>query len=333
VVDDIRPLASADVRRTSWRAAFRLNVDGDLHAKPVFRVTAVGSEERNCFNRTVLWAFASKTGRNQPSNSKYIFGPSVWIRSLIKPPAGYGVAYVDWSNQEFGIAAALSGDQRMIEAYNSGDPYLAFGKQCGRVPPDANKESHPHERQLLKGCVLGVQYGMEAPSLARRLGQPEIVARELLRLHRQTYRRFWSFADAAVDVAMLGHPLMTVFGWQVWAGEDPNPRSLRNFPMQANGAEMMRIACCLATERGVPVCAPVHDALMICSPLDRLEHDIAGMQDAMADASRAVLDGFTIRTDVTIVRYPDRYQDERGIVMWRRVMQLLNRFDAPAGAA
>ena len=68
---------------------------------------AVGQDGRN---RTILSAFRSRTGRNQPGNSKYIFGPSVWLRGLIKPPPGYGIAYVDWSQQEFGGAAALSGD-------------------------------------------------------------------------------------------------------------------------------------------------------------------------------------------------------------------------------
>src|SRR5262249_11100868 len=71
---------------------------------------AVGADGHN---RTILSAFQSRTGRNQPSNSKYIFGPSVWLRGLIKPPPGYGIAYVDWSQQEFGIAAALSGDAAM----------------------------------------------------------------------------------------------------------------------------------------------------------------------------------------------------------------------------
>src|SRR5262245_46554619 len=39
--------------------------------------------------------------------------------------ARHGIAYVDWSQQEFGIAAALSGDAAMQAAYQSGDPYLA----------------------------------------------------------------------------------------------------------------------------------------------------------------------------------------------------------------
>ena len=99
---------------------------------------AVGRDGRN---RTVLWAFQSRTGRNQPSNSKYIFGPSVWLRGLIKPPPGHGIAYIDWKQQEFGIAAALSGDPLMQQAYWSGDPYLAFAKQAGAVPQDATKEN------------------------------------------------------------------------------------------------------------------------------------------------------------------------------------------------
>ena len=69
---------------------------------------AVGSDGRN---RTLLSAFRSRTGRCQPSNTRYIFGPSVWLRNLIKPPPGHGVAYIDWCQQEHGIAAVLSGDK------------------------------------------------------------------------------------------------------------------------------------------------------------------------------------------------------------------------------
>ena len=80
---------------------------------------AVGHDGRN---RTILSAFRAKTGRNQPSNTRFIFGPSVWLRGLIIPPPGHAIAYVDWSNQEVGIAAKLSGDEQMIAAYLTGDP-------------------------------------------------------------------------------------------------------------------------------------------------------------------------------------------------------------------
>jgi DNA polymerase-1 len=281
---------------------------------------AVGRDGRN---RTILSAFRSRTGRNQPSNSKFIFGPSTWLRGLIQPPPGHGIAYIDWSQQEFAIAAALSDDEAMQAAYLSGDCYLSFAKQAGAVPPDATKQTHGPTRELFKQCTLAVQYGMEAESLARRIGQPPVVARDLLRAHHETFKKFWRWSDAALDYAMLNSVLHTVFGWRVHVGERPNPRSLRNFPMQANGAEMLRLACCFATERGVEIAAPVHDATLICAPLDRLEADIAAMRAAMVEASRIVLDGFELRTDVHVVRYPDRYMDSRGKVMWARVLELV----------
>jgi DNA polymerase I len=249
----------------------------------------------------------------------------VWLRGLIKPPPGHGIAYVDWAQQEFGIAAALSGDPLMMEAYRSGDPYLAFAKQAGAAPADATKATHNAVREQFKACVLAVQYGMGAEALAQRIGQPPIRARELLRLHRETYRVFWPWSDAAVDYAMLTGALHTVFGWRVQVGVVANDRSLRNFPMQANGAEMLRLACCLGTEQGIEVCAPVHDAVLICAPLDRLEAHVGRMQDAMREASRIVLDGFELGTDAEIVRHPDRYADPRGTVMWNRVMNLICR--------
>ena len=244
------------------------------------------------------------------------------MRGLIKPPRGHAVAYIDWSQQEIGIAAALSGDQALQAAYLSGDCYLAFAKQAGAVPGGATKQTHGATRELFKQCMLAVAYGMEWRSLALRIAQPGIVARDLLRAHRQTYRRFWEWSDAAVDQAMLVGVISTVFGWPVRIGENPNPRSLRNFPAQANGAECLRIACCLATERGIEVCAPIHDAIMIIGSVDRIEADIATTRAAMAEASRIVLAGFDLNTDVKIVRWPDRYMDPRGVEMWNRVCKL-----------
>jgi DNA polymerase-1 len=65
--------------------------------------------------------------------------------------------------------------------------------------------------------------------------------------------------------------------------------------------------------------------VLICAPLERLEGDVARMQEAMREASRIVLDGFELGTDAQIVRYPGLYMDERGTVMWNRVMDLIAR--------
>ena len=124
---------------------------------------------------------------------------------------------------------------------------------------------------------------------------------------------------------MLTNEMKTVFGWKRRIGREPNPRSLMNFPMQANGAEMMRLAAIGATEASIEVCAPVHDAFLIAAPLQRLDEDIAKMRDIMSKAGIAVTGGIDIRTDAEVVRFPNRYMDERGKAMWEKVVSLLNK--------
>jgi DNA polymerase I-like protein with 3'-5' exonuclease and polymerase domains len=233
------------------------------------------------------------------------------------------VAHVDWSQQEVGIAAALSNDQALMDAYSSGDPYLTFGKQAGRIPADGTKRTHAAERELFKACVLGVQYGMGPEALGRRIGKTPAHGRELLRLHRETYPAFWAWSDAAETHAMLHGSLQTVFGWTVRVGREVNPRSLRNFPCQANGAECLRLACSLATERGLSIVAPVHDAVLVEGPEWEIDSIVAETQQAMEDASEIVLGGFRLRSEAKIISYPDRYMDERGREFWNRVMALV----------
>ncbi|MFO0852418.1 MAG: DNA polymerase [Gemmataceae bacterium] len=283
---------------------------------------AVGKDGRN---RCLLSAFASKTGRNQPSNSKFVFGPSAWLRSLIRPTPGSALAYLDWSQQELGIAAALSGDRNMQAAYESGDFYLSFGKLAGAIPPDGTKQTHAAQREQFKAVSLGVLYGMSDFGIARKLNVPPVRGRDLLRMHKEAFRRFWRWSDAVQDEAMLGGRLRTVFGWPVVAGPDAKPLSMRNFPMQANGAEMLRLACCEATEAGITVCCPVHDAVVIEAPAAEIDAAVGHMQAVMRRASEVVLGGFPLRSEAKIVRHPERYSDPRGEEMWKAVCELCGR--------
>jgi DNA polymerase I-like protein with 3'-5' exonuclease and polymerase domains len=314
--DTFREMARAYPRQIGPLRELR-DALSDLH----WNELTVGPDGRN---RVLLSAFASKTGRNQPSSSRFIFGPAVWLRGLIRPGPGRAVAYVDWEQQEFGIAAALSKDPAMMEAYRSGDPYLAFAKQAKAVPQDATKQSHKAERDQYKLCALGVQYGQGAESLASRLGVPVAFARDLLRMHKETYPRYWQWSDAIQDQAMLHGSLQSSFGWTVHTGREAKPMSLRNFGMQANGAEMMRLAACLLTERGIEVCAPVHDAFLVEGSVDTIDEIVAQTKAAMQEASEVVLAGFPLRTEAKVIRYPERYMDERGQQMWDTVQELLD---------
>jgi len=147
-----------------------------------------------------------------------------------------------------------------------------------------------------------------------------------LRLHHEVFKVFWRWSDQALDHAMLCGWQRSVFGWthRLFADpQGPNPRSARNFHMQTNGAEMLRLSCCQGVEAGVKICAPVHDAVMILSPIEAIVQDVRLMQQCMEDASATVLNGFRLRTEAKIVQHPDHYSDPRGEMMFAKVLSLL----------
>ena len=248
---------------------------------------AVGRDGRN---RAALFPFGARTGRNTPSANRFIFGLSVWIRGLIRPELGRALAYIDWSAQEVAIAAALSGDGALLEAVQSGDPYLAFAKRPGwrrRTP----RSRHGQIRDHCKACVLGSNYGMGAASLAYRIGCERHPGRaDCSTRCAECFRRSGS-GPRTPSTGRALRDARSVFGWRCHVGAAIRPTALRNYPMQANGAEMLRLACSIATENGVEVCAPIHDALLIEADELELDDAVDRTRQAMREASSTVLGG------------------------------------------
>lgn len=293
----------------------------------------VGADERN---RTMLSPFRSKTGRNQPSNSKFLIGASAWLRHLVKPGEGRAVAYIDYEQQEFAIAAALSGDRAMLAAYENGDPYLALAISCSAAPADATMESHREERDRYKVVMISSLYGIGVEALARDLDMQPANAEGLIRQIRKAFPDYWTWSDRVSATAKLTRGQRTCLGWQIqypathaedagmhrWimAKED---RTARNWPVQAAGAEVLRAAIVLAGKHRVRVCAPVHDAVLIEDSVDNIDAATKTVRECMEEAALTVA-GVRIRTDCTVVRWPDRYRDKKGRETWEELCRMLN---------
>jgi DNA polymerase I len=298
-------------------------------------------------SRAFLNPFASATGRNQPSKwgdkGRFIFGFSKWFRSLIKPKEGEALAYVDYSAQEVCVAAGRSRDPHMIATYNDGakgDVYIEFAKSMGLVPANATKKSHPEERAKCKICFLAVLYGRGDVSVARALRIPLIEAQDILAHHREYYPAYWRWTEEATIFAPQRGRIFTPAGWSMKIDASmegvkkasgkihSNYRTLLNWPIQSAGGDMLRLACCMATEAGLRIACPVHDALLLVSTLDRIEEDTQRLREIMADASNIILSGvLTCRTDAKIVRFPDRFVDDDGVEMWNKVTKWMEEFE------
>jgi hypothetical protein len=287
----------------------------------------------------VLWPFSSKTSRTQPKAKEWIFSPSVWLRFLIKPEPGKALAYIDYSSMEFLAAAALSDkhvgsndpSNPMLDLYNGGDPYTSFGQVIGVIPPDATRRTPGIEviRERLKVLCLGTQYGMQAATLATRMGVSDIEAHEMLLHHRGLFSLYWRWSEDWLHHALDRGTMRTVFGWECATGiSEFSERSIRNWPIQSNCADLFRLAYVWGTRHGLALIAPVHDAVLLESTEDRIEADVALMREIMRRASRVILnptaDGtIELRTDAKIIRHPGRYTDPRGVELWETVLRLL----------
>ncbi len=129
--------------------------------------------------------------------------------------------------------------------------------------------------------------------------------------HRETYRQFWAGPMINVARGLLGGTCHDAIRLAVPAGprSEANPRSLLNWPMQASGADMLRLACIGIAEAGIRICAPVHDAILIEAPIEDIDEAVEVARREMIEASAMVLGGPACRVDEKVITYPDRYMD------------------------
>src|SRR6516162_9733839 len=170
---------------------------------------------------------------------------------------------------------------------------------------------------------------MQTSTLATRLGVSDIEAHEMLLHHHGLFSQYWRWSEDWLHYALDNGTMRTVFGWECATGiTEFSERSIRNWPVQSNCADLFRLAYVWGTRHGLTLIAPVHDAVLLESSEDRIEADVALMREIMRRASRVILnptaDGtIELRTDVKIIRYPDRFTDSRGTELWETVLKLL----------
>jgi DNA polymerase-1 len=283
----------------------------------------IGGDSRN---RPSLFPFGTLTGRNAHTRSP--FNAHTGMRSFIVFPSDALGVYLDWRTQEVGIAAALSGDEKLMADYSSGDIYHSLARVCGftnEPNPKQWKQDHPDMRQRMKVLQLAISYGMGVPSLAKGLDRHPLIASNVIERHRRTYPRFWQWRDDTVQRAMIDRGVESVFGWPLRLTTSPNTRTLCNFSAQSNGAEMLRLAAWRLSEAGIVPVMLIHDGILLeVANREQVEH----AKEIMRQAGRDVCDGFEIDVDVDQMLVGGmRYADKRPMArkMWAIVMGALEK--------
>lgn len=262
-----------------------------------------GSQDRTFFDyvgsdsmcRPYLGQYVAQSSRFQPASTGYLFLKPAFLRSLCHPPKGFLMGSIDYSSQEFLLAALLSGDKKMLEAYKEGDVYLYFAKQSGMVPMDATKESHKKERDLAKATVLGISYSMTKIGLSRKLTSDtghfvsEDEAQTYIDNFNTVFSTFYNWKQRQILEYKTKRYVRLLDGFYMF-GDNPNDRSLTNMPIQGLGAAILRKAIQLAQDNKINVVAPLHDAAYIMFPKED-QYAMDRLAQAMVEAFCYYFDG------------------------------------------
>lgn len=283
--------------------------------------------EGNAYIRVKSHPFHQKTGRSGhlPSKGHILSMPS-WTRFLIVPHAGEVLVQADFKEQEVLIAASLSNDQKMLDAY--GNIYLQTAIDLGFAPVNATKESHYEIRDLFKKITLSVIYGASeyslAPTLKKYLKLTESEANEkanyLMAKHLKVYSNFWKFIYNHYNMAKIREYYQCpVSNWVYFLNNYTKKSQIQNVPMATHSSEMKRNAIIKAFKRGLNIITDQHDSLLMMSSKENYSRDADVLTEVMKEASSEILNNNKMLIEMNIVHEGQRLYSEKGSHIFSKI--------------
>ena len=204
----------------------------------------------------------------------------------------------DYSQIELRILAALSGDEKLIEAYRSDrDIHKVTASQVFHVPLSAVTDTL---RRNAKAVNFGIVYGISAFGLSEGLSIGRAEAKEYITRYFETYPKVKEYLDQEIEFArehgyaktLLGRrrPLPEIHAAN-FMRRSFSERVAMNAPIQGTAADMMKIAMNTVFQRleernlRSKIVLQVHDELLLEVPEQELsevrEILVSSMENAM----------------------------------------------------
>ena len=172
------------------------------------------------------------------------------IRGAFVPGVGFeSLMSADYSQIEMRLMAHLSGDEALIEAFNSGEDLhrtmasMVFGTPVAEVSGE--------ERSRIKATSYGLAYGLSSYGLAAQLGIPVPEAAALRDRYFERFGKVRDYLEGLVAQARADGYTQTVFGRRRYLPDlrssnrqrrEMAERAALNAPIQGSAADIVRIA-------------------------------------------------------------------------------------------
>ncbi len=224
------------------------------------------------------------------------------IRQAFVAPAGYKLLAADYSQVELRIMAHLSGDERLLAAFDSGlDIHRATAAEVFGTTPE---EVTTDQRRSAKAINFGLIYGMSAFGLARQLGIEREAAQDYVDRYFARYPGVRSFMEQTRTQAREKGYVETVLGRRLYLPEI-NSRNVQrrqyaertaiNAPMQGTAADIIKRAMLQldhwlgGSGLDARMIMQVHDELVFECKQEAVEEAVGMIRVLMSSAAELVV--------------------------------------------
>lgn len=200
-------------------------------------------------------------------------------RAIVASGPDYRLLSVDYSQVELRIAASLSNEENMIQAFLQGhDIHADTAARLFQVPLDQVTKDMRNKAKMVN---FGIIYGITPFGLAQRTGLSRSEAGEIIRQYFMQYPRIRDYIDNQIAFARAHGYVETLFGRRRYLRDinSANPtvrgfaeRNAINAPLQGTAADIIKIAMIrifrALKEKGfrTRLVLQVHDELVLDGP-------------------------------------------------------------------
>ena len=288
LADLIRKYRLAQKRSTTYGSDWLKHVHVDSRIYPSWRQLGASSGRMSC---------------SDPNMQQLPRGEL--IGACVVAPAGRVLVKADYSQIELRIAAKVSGDAALLEAYRNGDDLHTLTARVVLGIQDVTKQ----DRQLAKALNFGLLYGMGAKGFrnyAKSQYGLDLTEDEAKRYKDAFFKTYPGLAAWHRKVRMRKTmETRTLTGRRLILGEQAPDTIRLNAPVQGTGADGLKLGLALLWERrqempgAFPVLA-VHDEIVIECDVAQSESAAAWLKQAMLDGMSALVDPVPVEVEVKI---------------------------------
>ena len=216
------------------------------------------------------------------------------LREFFTAGDGKTLIDADYSQIELRVLAHISGDENLINAFNSGaDIHSATASQVFKVPLE---EVTPTLRSRAKAVNFGIVYGMGEFSLAGDLHVSMKEAKDYITGYFATYPKVKEYLERTVSDAKEKGYVTTIWGRKRYIPELTGTkkqlyafgeRVAKNSPIQGTAADLIKLAM-VKTDRRLKseglesrLILQVHDELIIEAPVREAEYAAKLLKEEM----------------------------------------------------